>query len=109
MATVPPFVTGGGGVVGRNAPVGKESMSHSTTLMIVLGFATVLTLVIIAVSMFNIMWGAPKKEENNGSPDDDTMKKETTYNNQKRDRVNLIVSIVLLFTICSGLYVARGA
>ena len=110
----PPHLTSGGreplppGNSVHNAPVDREFVSQSSTVVIVLTFAAVLALINVIVSFLNVMWGDSKKEEDE-EPSGDADKKETTYNNKTRDRINLAASVLLFLTVSSGIYFSRNA
>ena len=94
---------------GTNPPVAVGAMSSSSKLMMILSFATVFSIFLIAIFVMNIMWAhAPSEEDAEESGEEENKSSGTKKGAAFRNYIGVGVSSIMLITLMPGLYFANS-
>lgn len=93
---------------GTNPPVAAVTMSSSGKLMMVLSFATVFSIFLIAIFVMNIMWARASSEEDAEVSEEEKKSSGTKKGAAFRNYIGVGVSSIMLITLMPGFYFANS-
>ena len=93
---------------GTNPPVAAGTMSSSWKIMIILSFAAVFSIFLIAIFVMNIMWAYAPSEEDTDATEEEKKSSGTRKGAAFRNYIGVGVSSIMLMTLMPGFYFATS-
>ena len=93
---------------GTNPPVTAGTMSSSWKIMMILSFAAVFSIFLIAIFVMNIMWAYAPSEEDTDATEEEKKSSGTRKGAAFRNYMGVGVSSIMLMTLIPGFYFATS-